>query len=57
MYAETDGITAANIDYVVGSENYWLTVDQAAKQYNVSPKMWPPLWSAYPLSDPDVPRG
>jgi len=55
-YTEVTGIENENIDYVVGSENYWLTVDQDNMQYHVSPRTWPPLWSCYALPDPDVPQ-
>lgn len=56
-YTECGGIANKDIDYVVGSENYWLTVDQDTKQYHVSARSWPPLWTCSALPDPDVPRG
>lgn len=56
-YVEVTTIANKDIDYVVGSENYWLTVGKDCKQYHVSPRTWPPLWSCYALPDPDVPRG
>jgi len=55
-FAEVTSIENKNVEYVVGTENYWLTVSGSTKSFNLSPRCWPPMGVGHFLPTPDVPE-